>query len=149
MATIYQSLSKRVCATTGMAEIIIRLRNGNDYDLLAKSEIFVTADNFRNGEIVVNRRKVGNDVKYHEEQAQKMDALCTYILNLVQTTDKSAINTKWFKLVVDKYNHPEKYATKVEAKKTFYELAEEYLAKKDFSYDHTKAIRVLVRDVAR
>lgn len=149
MATIYQSLSKRVCATTGMAEIIIRLRNGNDYDLLAKSEIFVTADNFRNGEIVVNRRKVGNDVKYHEEQSQKMDALCTYILNLVQTTDKSAINTKWFKLVVDKYNHPEKYATKVEVKKTFYELAEEYLTKKEFSYDHTKAIRVLVRDVAR
>lgn len=149
MATIYQSLSKRVCATTGMAEIIIRLRNGKDYDLLAKSEIFVTADNFRNGGIVVNRRKVGNDVKYHEEQAQKMDALCTYILNLVQTTDKSAINTKWFKLVVDKYNHPEKYTKKVEAKKTFYELAEEYLTKKDFSYDHTKAIRVLVRDVAR
>lgn len=149
MATIYQSLSKRVCATTGMAEIIIRLRNGKDYDLLAKSEIFVTADNFRNGRIVVNRRKVGNDVKFHEEQAQKMDALCTYILNLVQTTDKSAINTKWFKLVVDKYNHPEKYAKKVEAKKTFYELAEEYLTKKDFSYDHTKAIRVLVRDVAR
>ena len=105
MATIYQRLSKRVCTETGMAEILIRLRNGKDYDLMAKSGIFVTADNFRNGEIVVNRRKVGNDVKYHEEQAQKMDALCTYILNLVQTTDKSAINTKWFKLVVDKYNH--------------------------------------------
>ena len=149
MATIYQRLSKRVCTETGMAEILIRLRNGKDYDLMAKSGIFVTADNFRNGEIVVNRRKVGNDVKYHEEQAQKMDALCTYILNLVQTTDKSAINTKWFKLVVDKYNHPEKYTAKVEAKKTFYELAEEYLTKKGFSYDHTKAIRVLVRDVAR
>lgn len=149
MATIYQRLSKRVCTETGMAEILIRLRNGKDYDLMAKSGIFVTADNFRNGEIVVNRRKVGNDVKYHEEQAQKMDALCTYILNLVQTTDKSAINTKWFKLVVDKYNHLEKYTAKVEAKKTFYELAEEYLTKKGFSYDHTKAIRVLVRDVAR
>lgn len=149
MATIYQRLSKRVCTETGMAEILIRLRNGKDYDLMAKSGIFVTADNFRNGEIVVNRRKVGNDVKYHEEQAQKMDALCTYILNLVQTTDKSAINTKWFKLVVDKYNHPEKYTAKVEVKKTFYELAEEYLTKKGFSYDHTKAIRVLVRDVAR
>ena len=96
MATIYQRLSKRVCTETGMAEILIRLRNGKDYDLMAKSGIFVTADNFRNGEIVVNRRKVGNDVKYHEEQAQKMDALCTYILNLVQTTDKSAIYSKGF-----------------------------------------------------
>lgn len=30
-----------------------------------------------------------------------------------------------------------------------YELAEEYLDKKRFSYDHTKAFRVLVRDLAR
>ena len=149
MATIYQRLSKRVCSETGMAEILIRLRNGKDYDLMAKSGIFVTADNFRNGEIVVNRRKVGNDVKYHEEQAKKMNALCAYILNLVQATNKDDITTQWFKLVVDKYNHPEKYAPKVEAKKSFYELAEEYLAKKEFSYDHTKAIRVLIRDVAR
>lgn len=149
MATIYQRLSKRVCSETGMAEILIRLRNGKDYDLMAKSGIFVTADNFRNGEIVVNRRKVGNDVKYHEEQAKKMNALCAYILNLVQATNKDNITTQWFKLVVDKFNHPEKYAPKVEAKKSFYELAEEYLAKKEFSYDHTKAIRVLIRDVAR
>lgn len=149
MATIYQRLSKRVCTETGMAEILIRLRNGKDYDLMAKSGIFVTADNFRNGEIVVNRRKVGNNVKYHEEQAQQMNALCAYILNLVQVTDKSTITTQWFKLAVDKYNHPEKYAPKIEAQKSFYELAEEYLAKKEFSYDHTKAIRVLVRDVAR
>ena len=149
MAAIYKRLSTKVQADTNLAEVLISLRNGKDYFVRSKSGIFVTPDNFRNGEIVVNRRKVGNDVKYHEEQAQKMDALCTYILNLVQTTDKSAINTKWFKLVVDKYNHPEKYTAKVEAKKSFYELAEEYLTKKGFSYDHTKAIRVLVRDVAR
>ncbi len=149
MATIYQRLSKRECSETGMTEILIRLRNGKDYDLMAKSGIFVTADNFRNGEIVVNRRKVGNDVKYHEEQAQRMNALCAYIQNMVQATEKSEINTQWFKLVLDKYNHPEKYAPKVEAKKSFYDLAEEYLAKKEFSNDHTKAIRVLIRDVAR
>ena len=152
MATIYQRLSKDVCKETGMAQVLIRLRNGNDYDLMTKSGIFVTPDNFRNGEIVVNRRKVGNDVKYHEEQSQKMSDLCTYILNEVSKTEKKKIAKNWFKVVVDKFNHPEKYApkeTKVEQKKSFYDLAEEYLAKKEFSYDHTKAIRVLVRDVAR
>lgn len=149
MATIYQRLSKRVCTETGMAEILIRLRNGKDYDLMAKSGIFVTADNFRNGEIVVNRRKVGNDVQYHEDQLKKMNDLCAYIMGKVSDTPKEQINSVWFKEVVDRFNHPEKYAPKVEAKKTFYELAEEYLTKKGFSYDHTKAIRVLVRDVAR
>ena len=149
MATIYQRLSKRVCTETGMAEILIRLRNGKDYDLMAKSGIFVTANNFRNGEIVVNRRKVGNDVQYHEYQLKKMNELCAYIMSKVSDTPKEQIDSVWFKEVVDRFNHPEKYAPKVEAKKSFYELAEEYLEKKDFSIDHTKAIRVLVRDVAR
>lgn len=149
MATIYQRLSKRVCTETGMAEILIRLRNGKDYDLMAKSGIFVTADNFRNGEIVVNRRKVGNDVQYHEYQLKKMNELCAYIMSKVSDTPKEQIDSVWFKEVVDRFSHPEKYAPKVEAKKSFYELAEEYLEKKDFSIDHTKAIRVLVRDVAR
>ena len=149
MATIYQRLSKRVCTETGMAEILIRLRNGKDYDLMAKSGIFVTANNFRNGEIVVNRRKVGNDVQYHEYQLKKMNELCAYIMSKVSDTPKEQIDSVWFKEVVDRFSHPEKYAPKVEAKKSFYELAEEYLEKKDFSIDHTKAIRVLVRDVAR
>lgn len=149
MATIYQRLSKRVCTETGMAEILIRLRNGKDYDLMAKSGIFVTANNFRNGEIVVNRRKVGNDVQYHEYQLKKMNELCAYIMSKVSDTPKEQIDSVWLKEVVDRFSHPEKYAPKVEAKKSFYELAEEYLEKKDFSIDHTKAIRVLVRDVAR
>lgn len=149
MAAIYKRLSTKVQADTNLAEVLISLRNGKDYFVRAKSGIFVTADNFRNGEIVVNRRKVGNDVKYHEEQLKKMNELCTYILGKVADTPKEQINTVWFKEVVVKFNHPEKYAPKVEAKMSFYDLAEEYLAKKEFSYDHTKAIRVLIRDVAR
>ena len=149
MAAIYKRLSTKVQTDTNLAEVLISLRNGKDYFVRAKSGIFVTPDNFRNGEIVVNRRKVGNDVAFHEEQLKKMNELCAYILGKVSETPKEQICTDWFKDVVDRFNHPEKYTTIVEAKKTFYELAEEYLAKKEFSYDHTKAIRVLVRDVAR
>lgn len=149
MAAIYKRLSTKVQADTNLAEVLISLKNGNDYFVRSKSGIFVTPDNFRNGEIVVNRRKVGNDVQYHEDQLKKMNDLCAYIMGKVSDTPKEQINSVWFKEVVDRFNHPEKYAPKVEAKKSFYELAEEYLEKKDFSIDHTKAIRVLVRDVAR
>lgn len=149
MAAIYKRLSTKVQADTNLAEVLISLKNGNDYFVRSKSGIFVTPDNFRNGEIVVNRRKVGNDVQYHEDQLKKMNDLCAYIMGKVSDTPKEQINPVWFKEVVDRFNHPEKYAPKVEAKKSFYELAEEYLEKKDFSIDHTKAIRVLVRDVAR
>ena len=149
MAAIYKRLSTKVQADTNLAEVLISLKNGNDYFVRSKSGIFVTPDNFRNGEIVVNRRKVGNDVQYHEDQLKKMNDLCAYIMGKVSDTPKEQINSVWFKEVVDQFNHPEKYIPEIEVKKTFYELAEEYLAKKDFSVDHTKAIRVLVRDVAR
>lgn len=149
MATIYKRLSKRVQADTGLTEILLRLRNGKDYDLNAKSGIFVTPDNFRNGEIVVNRRKVGNDIQFHESQRKKMDCLCVYVLQQVTDTPKADINTEWFKLQIDKFNHPDKYQPKAPEKKSVYQLIEEYLSKKQFSYDHTKAIRVLERDIAR
>lgn len=92
MATIYKRLSKRVQADTDLTEVLLRLRNGKDYDLNAKSGIFVTPDNFRNGEIIVNRRKVGNDVQYHEKQRKKMDSLCAFVLQQVTDTQKEYIN---------------------------------------------------------
>lgn len=97
----------------------------------SKSGIFVTPDNFRNGEIVVNRRKVGNDVQYHEDQLKKMNALCAYIMGKVSDTPKEQINSVWFKEVVDRFNHPENTLQRLRLKE-FYELAEEYLEKKDF-----------------
>lgn len=149
MAKIYKRLSKKVQAETNLTEVLLSLKNGNDYFVRAKSGIFITPDNFRGGEIVVNRRKVGNDVKYHEDQQKKLADLETYIYEQVAATPKEDINSAWFKLVVDKYNNPEKYQPKAAKKETFFELSEEYLSKKHFSIDHTKAIRVLVRDVAR
>ena len=149
MVALYKRLSTKVQTDTNLAEVLITLKNGNDYFVRSRSGIFVTPDNFRNGEIVVNRRKVGNDVQYHEDQLKKMNDLCAFIMRNVSETPKEQICPTWLKGIADRFNHPEKYAPNGEAKKTFYELAEEYLAKKDFSMSHTKAIRVLIRDVAR
>jgi integrase len=149
MATIYKRLSKRVQANTGLVEVLLTLKDGHSYFVRAKSGIFITPDNFKNGEIAVNRRKVGNDVLYHEEQLKKLTSLESYIYSQVKDTPKEQINSDWFKLVVDRFMNPDKYTLKVEDKPTFFDLAEEYLSKKQFSYDHTKAIKVLVRDIAR
>ena len=63
MATIYQRLSKKVQQGTRLTEVLITLKNGNDYFVRGKSGIFITPDNFKNGGIWVNRRKVGNDIE--------------------------------------------------------------------------------------
>lgn len=148
MAAIYMRLSAKVQKETGLAEVLLCLRNGKDYYVRAKSGIFVTPDNFRNGGIVVNRRKVGNDVTYHEEQLRRMNELCAFVLRRVMDTPKGEICTEWFKEVVERFHHPERFAPGAK-KRSFYELAEEYMAKKGFSYEHAKGVRVLVRDVAR
>lgn len=151
MATIYLKLSKRIQKDSDLSEIIIRLRNGKDYDILAKSGIFVTADNFKKGEIKVNNRKLDNDVPYHEAQAKKMSDLKMTILHKVDEAPREEITKKWLNDIIDRFNHPEKYAIQEvsSAKKSFYELSEEFIEKKQFSIDHAKHIRVIVRDVAR
>ena len=133
-----------------MGELIIRLRNGNDYDILVKSGLFITPDNFKKGELVVNRRKVGNDIKYHEDVERKLNGLKSYIQLKLNETDKKQITKVWLSDLIDRYLHPEKYQLQDDAKDlTLYTLAETYLTQKQFSYDHTKGFRVLVRAVAR
>lgn len=150
MATFYLKLSKRIQKETQMSELIIRLRNGNDYDILVKSGLFITLDNFKNGALVVNRRKVGNDVKYHEDVERKLNGLKSYIQLKLNETDKKQITKAWLSNLIDRYLHPEKYQLQDDAKDlSFYTLAETYLTQKQFSYDHTKGFRVLVRAVAR
>lgn len=152
MATIYLRLSKRVHGGTDMHEVLLRVRNGKDYDLNAKSSIFITVDNFRNGEIVVNRRKVGNDVKYHEEQQERLDKLCKEVLNRIADTPKSAINGKWLKQQIDEIVNPMQPNipdSQTERKKTIFDWFDIYLDEKQFSEGRSKAIRVVERAVAR
>lgn len=147
MATIYLKLSKRVNPVTKLAEVILRLRNGNDYDILAKSGIFISPDNFRNGEIKVNYRKVGNDTKFHEEQERKMNELQNRILTLAEK-DKSIVSKEWLQEVITNFEMDEPEPQEEDAKDV-YQLYEEYLGKKDFSLSHRKASQVVIRDLAR
>jgi integrase len=151
MATIYLKLSKRVQKDSDLSEIIIRLRNGNDYDILAKSGIFITADNFKNGEVKVNNRKLCNDIPYHEAQAKRISDLKMTILHKVDDTSRGEITKEWLNDIIDRFNHPDKYSTQDvnDVKKSLYELSEEFIVKKQFSNGHAKHIRVIVRDVAR
>lgn len=134
-----------------MSEIIIRLRNGKDYDILAKSGLFITVDNFKNGDLVVNRRKVGNDVEYHEAVQEKLEELKRHILNSVNGKDKELITKEWLTDLIDRFVHPEKYKTieEKEQGKSFFELFDEFLADKNFNNDRKRGMQVLKRDVWR
>lgn len=151
MATIKKSLSKRVQGN-GFAEILIVLRHGkspNGYFFRAKSGIFITPDNFRNGEIVPNRRKVGNDVAYHEEQARRMRELCDFLYKVFGEADKKELQEKdWLRKAVERWRHPEGEAATHEGE-DLTALMEAYLQEKKFSTVRERQFRVLLRALLR
>ena len=103
------------------------------------------------GEIVIKQRIDTPEVLYHKEQKKRSEGLCDAITDTYDTThiDDVKSDKNWLRTLVDKFNHPERYQSKSTSKKTFFELLQDYLDKKQFSYDHTKALKVLGRDVAR
>lgn len=153
MARIYFKLSRRVQPTTGKSEIIIRLRNGKDYDILAKSGIFIVPCNFKEegngyGVVSVNRRKIDNDIEYHKQQETTLKNLETHILDMVGGKAKEEITKEWLADVIDRFVHPEKYAPIYE-RKDVYDLFNEYLGKKQYSEDYHRGNLVMIRSVAR
>lgn len=66
---------------------------------------------------------------------------------------KDDVDAVWLDKIVNRFHHPTRQPAKKgkreRKKNSIYDLAEEYLEKKRFSYDHTKAFRVLIRDWAR
>lgn len=98
-----------------------------------------------------NRRIKTAEVIYHEQQGERLEAICKVIIDTFNAADIDAVKADkaWLKVVVDRFNHPERYAPKTDIKATFFDLADEYLEKKQFSIYHTKGVRVLIRDVAR
>ena len=79
--------------------------------------------------------------------------LQTTIMDAFVAADKSNLSEDWLDKIVYRFHHPlgtgKVKRQRGKKRVSMYELAEEYLDKKRFSYDNTKAFRVLVRDLAR
>ncbi len=105
------------------------------------------------GEVVVADRIITPEVENSKQQKKLLDDLLASIMDAFATAHKDDVDAIWLDKVVNRFHHPTRQpATKGKrgkSKKSIYDLAEEYLEKKHFSYDHTKAFRVLVRDLAR
>jgi len=108
----------------------------------------------KSGEIVISARLETEDVKYNREQKDKIDGIRKFIGSAYEALDKDAresISSEWLAEQIDRFHNPEKYLpfAEREGRKSFYSLMEEYITKKQFSAEHTKAFRVLMRSLAR
>ncbi len=101
------------------------------------------------GLVVIKQRLETPDVKYHREQANKLDELKKVIIAAYESNREAEITSEWLQLVIDKYVHPENFVIKNEDKKSFYELVEDYIVKRQLAESHARVYRVLSREVAR
>jgi integrase len=145
MATIYKRLSTKIQQETGFVEILLTLRNGKDYTVRGKSGIFITPANFKDGDVVVNRRKLNNDVKYHEQKKKELDLLLAHIYGLVNQTPKENISTDWLNDIIYHFWHK----SDDETAQSFSNFLAEYLRSKKFSTPYINGVRVMDRDIMR
>ena len=105
------------------------------------------------GEIVISDRIVTPEVEFDKQQKKIIDQLQTAIIEAFDAASREDIDAMWLDKIISHFFHPTKqYSGKrarAKGEKSIYDLAEEYLEKKRFSYDHTKAFKVLIRDLAR
>lgn len=102
----------------------------------------------KSGTIVFKQRLETPEVKYHRQQEEKLERLKKHILDCFEDADKSNLSSEWLIEVIDKFNHPEKYNTK-STKKTFFELVETYIHRRQLADSHARVFRVLSRVIAR
>ena len=101
------------------------------------------------GQIVINKRLETPEVKYHREQAKRVDDLKKTIIEAYEESSLGNLSSQWLQIIIDHFMHPEKYIVRDVKKKTFYELVEEYISKRDLAESHARVFRVLSREVAR
>ena len=102
----------------------------------------------KSGTIIFKQRLETPEFKYHREQAERLERLKNHILDCFGAADKNNMSSEWLKEMVDKFNHPEKYNIK-QTNKSFYELVELYIHRRQLAEGHARVFRVLSRCIAR
>lgn len=155
MATITKTISKKIkpftyegedgkFKTIMASEVMLRLRHKGRFDVKAGSGIFIDPCNFneKTGKVAVNRRKVGNDIIYHEKAEARLAVLENRILGKANAGE--VVTKEWLLRLVDEFHHPEKYDRKHTPSQ---ELGEAYL--KASAHKYPQGYRVLFHAVAR
>jgi len=122
---IYFSLSAK-SDLKGLCEIMIRYKSGV-YSARAKSGLYSLSGWFEfvignNLETPYKGKKIfTNEMKetqaYHEKQKTRLSEINEGISEALKNPELNRSNSDWLKLIIDKFNFPEKYAPKAEKPK--------------------------------
>lgn len=156
MASIYYSLSTRK-NTKNESEILIRFTHGR-INQRSRSNIFIDREFWDEDSqqiIIPKFRILSPDKKalkdYLANLGEKLREISSLIQKSFNELDKRNVSKEWLKLIVDRYNYPDKYLSQKEISKskTFFVLFDEFLQKRKLSDVREKNYLVLKRALQR
>ena len=114
MATFFLALSKK-SDTNSQKEIRLRFKHGK-FDQQSKTNIFIQPEfwDFTKSEIIIpNFRLMTKEQKELKAELtskiNRLGELTEFILSAFTEADKTSMSNDWLKLIIDKFNFPEKY----------------------------------------
>lgn len=146
MATITRNISTKV-NTSGDAEILLRLTVSRSLRLRLKSGIYMNPKRFKDGAIIMPRANQ-KEAKVLNEIEKRLIALEQLIVSACIDNSQESLSQEFFRNLIDRYNHPEKYEVK-KTELTFFGLFNEYLEKHPLSTARANHYKVLARALRR
>lgn len=146
MATITRNISTKV-NTSGDAEILLRLTVSRSLRLRLKSGIYMNPKRFKDGAIIMPRANQ-KEAKVLNEIEKRLIALEQLIVSACIDNSQESLSQEFFRDLIDRYNHPEKYEVK-KTELTFFGLFNEYLEKHPLSTARANHYKVLARALRR
>lgn len=110
------------------ANIELLRRNGNKPSKAALKNCTVYRES---GEMIINDRIITAETSYHIEQKKRLGNILAAIDTAYKNADKSQISKEWLETVIDKVNHPDKYAPKVAKPLTLFAAIDDFIAASD------------------
>lgn len=146
MATITRNISTKV-NTSGDAEILLRLTVSRSLRLRLKSGIYMNPKRFKDGAIIMPRANQ-KEAKVLNEIEKRLTALEQLIVSACIDNPQEELSQEFFRDMIDRFNHPDKYEVK-KVELTFFGLFNEYLEKHPLSAARANHYKVLARALRR
>lgn len=146
MATITRNISTKV-NTSGEAEILLRLTVSRTLRLRLKSGIYMNPKRFKDGAIIMPRSNQ-KEAKVLNEIERRLTALEQLIVSACIDNPQEELSQEFFRDMIDRFNHPDKYEVK-KVELTFFGLFNEYLEKHPLSAARANHYKVLARALRR
>ena len=146
MATIKRALSTKI-NVSGRAEILLRVSVSHSVSHRIKSGVYISADRFKDGKFANPRDPEGK--REVREVQDKLEEIEKFLIRLCEDNPVEKVTKDFVLAQLDLFLNPPKEETVIAPEISFFDIFEDYIAKKNISEWRIKHLRVLKRALMR